>query len=1064
MRVVFVALCSLACWFGSLFVVVAQTPDWIAVDYTDLVDGRRLSHSGEAVETLLARLQGRPLPAGSDRPGDALTHVLLDPLLEPYAFVLSDTLDALDPARVRAVAWVDLGALWLPGERQPAWVELLRSRQYVVESDGSGRLRIALPADNGPGYAAGRGAPKAASAEEAEAAYRRAWPVLRHIFAAERARLGQGTDAPPLEVTSYVYRHAPEQTQFALGREPFVTRVDSTAPDGTRPALDLAAWQRFLDSGLQLEGARLEADGTLRLFGSQSARPTTMLGQPISLADMAVAHRAIFHGGLAEPYMSLDRGFSPQAAIVNYGGRLRDTRMGLVSLLCDIRFKTFSLGLGIREGADLRQSLREVIRNFQTHIERFSANKDSARVGAQQTRLWFYPDTVDLTVSAEGDVLAMRRPRMAAASERVEQDGGTARSVPPWTQATVSGVNADYDRLAAFFPELADLDQVVRLLSLFTWLQQARLEGLPVPDLDVLLTTELPALATPRAYPQLLTFTALPRAGAETAVDVFDRVPFGEALERLNPTASPGPALARLERAIAALDPSHPQSGEFLSTLTGRDRSQLSASGADQLAFAAERLRMHRTVLETPDDDVRRRVAPRIQAGEGIRVFSVAIGGLDLDMKSAVSRARGRKLGMGAAPGMATVLPASLGLALSGRPGSAGPPSSWSRDPAGLPTARVPSHGSKARGLEHQRGVEATRIQTLYASSSIDARLRELRYDDNGNLETMLRYDDGRRIHYRWVADASGRMFRAELLLATLPPDTFSAMPERVPEGLTIFQVQDRVGADRIPVRLQARPNADVPQQIEATLPRAELQRLILGHSADFAAGRPLGGLTTFPPQLGTVSTMMLLQQFRQSVEPWDETATIAFGETRADILARSLNEWWGDDGSYASVVGTHPLRSVARWEAMGTLSGPVSLVYLAGHSNGHDRLKEIREVWKAGPVLSAMPKGGAPRMTVIVADEPPAVLARRLTRFAADPAYAGHALAIWSLAGPLRRDLPARWLDADRLLAIGIGSETIVSRRRFEQALKTLSDAVQQSSSGAIRPEELPGPLLWYY
>lgn len=1055
-RTVSIVLASLVCLLGSWSVAVTQAPDWIVVDYTDLLDGRRLSHSGESVETLLTRLQGRALPVGNGRPGDALTHVLLDPLLEPYAFVLSDALDALEPARSKAIAWIELGSLWLPGERQPAWVELLRSRQFLVESDGAGQLRLVLPADNGTGYTAGRGAPRATSVKEAEAAYRLAWPVLRHVFAAERARLAKGAEAPHLEVTSFVYRHAPEWTQFTLGREPFVTRVDSTAPDGMRPPLDLEALGRFLEGGLQLEGARLEADGTLRLFGSQPASPPTMLGHEISLADVAVAHRAIFHGGLAEPYMSLDRGFSPQAAIVNYGGRLRDTRLGLVSLLCDIRFKTFSLGLGILEGTDLRESLRKVIDRFRTHIERFSANEDSAQVGAQQTRLWFYPDTVDLTVSVEGDVLAMRRPRLAAASERVEQDGGTARTVPPWTQATVSGINADYDRLAGFFPELADLDQVVRLLSLFTWLQQARLEGLPVPDLDVLLTTELPALATPRTYPQLLAFTALPRAGAETAVDVFDRVPFGEALERLNPTAAPGPAHERLERAIAVLDPAHPQSGEFLSSISGRDRSQLSASAADQFAYAAERLRMHRTVLETPGEDVRRRVVPRMQAGEGIRVFSIAIGGLDLDMKSALSRARGRKLGLGAAPGTATVLPASLGLTLS---------PAWKRDPRGLPPQRIPQHGSNGgSGVEHRRRVEATRIQTIYASSSIDARLRSLKYGDDGILESIERYEDRRRIHYRWVADKSGKTFRAESLLEPLAPDAFAAIPDRMAPGLTIFQVRDRVGEKRIPVRLQSRPTADSQQQIEATLPRTELQRLVLGHSADFAAGRPLGGLTTFPPQLGSVSTLMLLQQPSHAAEPWDEMAGTGFGETRADVLARSLNEWWGDDGAYASVVGTDPLRSAERWEAMGSIRGPVSLVYLVGDSTAADRLKEIRKVWKAGPVQTALSGGGAPRLTVVLSDEPPAVLARRLTRIARDPSYTGHALAVWSLAGPLRRDLPARWLDADRLAAIGIGSETIVTRRRFEQSLKTLSDAIQQASSEATRLEELAGPFLWYY
>ncbi|MDH3785720.1 MAG: hypothetical protein OEV00_10395, partial [Acidobacteriota bacterium] len=893
--------------------VAQDRPDWIPIDYSALVDSRQLSHSGESVEDLLAKLQGRPLPAAGERPGDRLRHVLLDRLLEPYAFILSDTLDSLDPQRGSAIGWVELGSLWLPGERQPAWVELLRSRQLVVESNGSGRLRLVLPADNGETRYPGRGAPQESSSIEAEAAYRKAWPIVRHIAAAEQRRLG-GDSPVELQVSSYVYRHSPERSQFVLGREPFATTVAAVAPDGRRPPLGLTELERFLASGLQLEGARLEPDGGLRLFGSQTAERATMLGTPLTLADLAVAYRAIFHGGLAEPYMSLDRGFSPQAALVNYGGRLRDTRLGWVSLLCDIRFKTFSLGLGIREGDDLRESVRRVVDGFQTHIERFSADADSASVGAQQTRLWFYPDTVDLTVAAEGDVLAMRRPRMAAASERVGDGGGGG--VPPWTAATVGGINADYDRLAQVFPELRDLDQVVRLLSLFTWLRQAQLEGLTIPDLDVLLNAELPGMSTPRTYPQLLTFTALPAAGSKVAVDVFDRVPFGEALDRLNPTDRPGPAHARLERAIAALDPDQPESRQFMATIEGRDRSLLSASAADQLAFGAERLRMHKTVIGTPGDDVRERVAPRVRAGEGIRVYSVAIGGLDLDMKSALARAEGRKLGFGATSGASAVLPASLAAASAAGGRAAGPRAEWAVDPVGMPRPTIPAHGpTTTLDLAYRFSENATRIETLYDIYGVAPRRRLVEYDTNGVLSAFGRFDEGRRHRYRLLAGASGRgSVRAEINVLTVGLDPFVPPSVDLGDGLATFQIREREGDARIPIRLQGMPDGGTPGEIEGTLPRAELQRLILGPTADLAQGRVLGGLGQLPPQLGPVSTLMLLQQAANAGVPWGRAVEEGFGETRADTLARSLNEWWSGAPPYVSIVGTHPTESVTRW------------------------------------------------------------------------------------------------------------------------------------------------------
>ena len=113
----------------------AAAPDtWVEIHYGAIVDGRRLSHSGESVESLLENLGGRPLPAPGERPADALAYRLLDPLLEPYAFVLSDALDSLGPAPDPPM--VEVGHLYIPGARQPAWAELLRSRRWIVESDG----------------------------------------------------------------------------------------------------------------------------------------------------------------------------------------------------------------------------------------------------------------------------------------------------------------------------------------------------------------------------------------------------------------------------------------------------------------------------------------------------------------------------------------------------------------------------------------------------------------------------------------------------------------------------------------------------------------------------------------------------------------------------------------------------------------------------------------------------------------------------------------------------------------------------------------------------------------
>ena len=114
------------------------TVRWVRVDYGALIDGRRLTHSGEPVGVLLSRL--------AQGPGDALAYRLLDPILELYAFVLPDALDTLGPPH--DPPWVEAGPLWESGEAQPAWVELARARRFLLESDGSGHLRACLPASS----------------------------------------------------------------------------------------------------------------------------------------------------------------------------------------------------------------------------------------------------------------------------------------------------------------------------------------------------------------------------------------------------------------------------------------------------------------------------------------------------------------------------------------------------------------------------------------------------------------------------------------------------------------------------------------------------------------------------------------------------------------------------------------------------------------------------------------------------------------------------------------------------------------------------------------------------
>src|SRR5262245_42798780 len=91
-RALIVLAVTAAAWGASQ--APDSKPSWLRVDYRSLVDGRKLTHSGEPVAALLEKLGGRPRPPTGTRSDDALAHRLLDPVLEPYAFVLEDALDA----------------------------------------------------------------------------------------------------------------------------------------------------------------------------------------------------------------------------------------------------------------------------------------------------------------------------------------------------------------------------------------------------------------------------------------------------------------------------------------------------------------------------------------------------------------------------------------------------------------------------------------------------------------------------------------------------------------------------------------------------------------------------------------------------------------------------------------------------------------------------------------------------------------------------------------------------------------------------------------------------------
>ncbi|MDQ7006823.1 MAG: hypothetical protein Q9Q40_06290 [Acidobacteriota bacterium] len=1023
--------------------------EWVEVDYSSLVDRRRLTHSGQAVGEWLDRLAAEPGNSGTRE----LALPLLDPLLEPMAFVLPDALDTLQGVPGREL--VELGWLWEPGEAAPAWVELLRARKWLLESDGEGFVRVFLPAPE-------NGIPSALAARRA---FERAWPGLRHPLAAEWRRLQAAGKRPPqLKVEVYPYRHDLAHSRFFLGTVPHGRTLDTQTP-APAAEVDLGIFEPFLGAGgWQIEGARLR-EGELVLTGSRPPEPKPIPGGPLTLADVAVAYRAVFHGSLAPPYMSLDRSAWPHRLVVNFGGRLADTRLGWISLLCDARFKTFSTGFGPRSWLDRRAAIHQHVPGFLTHVERFARDPRSVGSSGQQTRLWFYPDEVDLTLSSQGDLLALRRVRMAAAAEKVGSldDAGRPRSVAPWTRALTREINASYDRLARVFPELEGLDQLSRLLSLFTWLRHLRDAGQATGDLDLLLAVPLPAFPTPRTFPQMVVVPAIPASGPG-AIDLFPRLPVVRAMDNLLPRAGERlPAALRLRRIQGVLDRRHRGEARMLEALGRQGAGANGEEALDRLVFEAERVRLHRLSLATVGETARQRLLARDQAGEKLRVFSLSIGGLDLDFSRALATARSVSMGLGRAVARPTPSPA-VARGPAGRP----PPAekaeqrSWLDLPDALEAPVMPAHGAGVPGSSRFRSRRQAAVEARRGLSEVDLlpsspwrHLRRLELEAGGRLGAILRIESGRSLHYR-LARLRGKL-SARQLPWPAGPRWGPALSAPGP-GVVVGRLQPapRPGGLRLEI---PRPGEE-PGWVE--LGPASARRLLLGPEVDLAP--PGTGVPSLVPPGGPLAGLrsLLLELPPRLLDPLGPGAAPLPPVLDPLRVAPALSRWWAGTGSSVAVL-VRGKNGLARRQALrATGSLPALLLPAEGLVGPAAAFGErLAGAWE-GPVH----RGGLPAkvepVVLFVSADPPGRAWEQVQAIARQRSMKGRALAVLTLSGASAPGVAPRVVQAGSLAGLGVASRQPGDEAMLIDELLDWARALSTGEGGP--PEGAGGPFTWLY
>ena len=284
-----------------------------------------------------------------------------------------------------------------------------------------------------------------------------------------------------------------------------------------------------------------------------------------------------------------------------------------------------------------------------------------------------------------------------------------------------------------------------------------------------------------------------------------------------------------------------------------------------------------------------------------------------------------------------------------------------------------------------------------------------------------------------------------------------------LPEGLALFEVAADADADGL--RLTWSASGAEPRS--ATVPGPLLRRLVLGHEVDLTPSVPLSGLSPLPDELSASDVLLVREVPGGAIPPWESEQPPVAGDADPIRLAQALRRWWSADTVVADLpvaVGTS-VSAVTHWSES-PLPGkkPLLLIPAAALPPPLDDLQSsLLASWPVGPVAEDLPAKKLPGLVVLVSGEPPALLGQRVRTLARDPAMQDRLLAVFSLSGPLRADLPASLLAEGKLAGLGVAHTPPVNLPGWVSRLRGFADELKRSG-GRVRVERIDGPFLWYF
>ncbi|HUU89020.1 MAG TPA: hypothetical protein VMX17_14895 [Candidatus Glassbacteria bacterium] len=446
-----------------------KSTKWTSISYSDLLDKNAIIRTGQTLESAL---------------GDPNLKGAVQPFVDKYSFLLQYSIEMIYGPDL--VPHINVIKHYKIDSKQPAWVGILRGGRISIFADNKNHVRVFLI-----GY-------------DPRKAYESNYSIIRHCL--NGLLPNDGTN---LTVEVFAYRNDYGNSEFRVNRKPYIFEASNFPSPVNSVPLDLIGLSDFFERNGQLEGAKLDRKNGLILYAKKSSNQT-IAGHNISLADFAVAYRAIFHAGDNKAFISLDPHKDPTKVTVNFGGFLEDTRIGAVVLESDKRFKTITSGLDPNSFRDLRRPTRQFIPSFMTSCERNLVSKHFTETDKWiGTRFWFYPDSVEIESDFTYEYAKITKSEFKADAERSKNDFLSLEEFEKKKKATLSPgiweniehLNNNYLKYARVYPEIEELTCVARLMGICSWLQRANPTWL---DLDALLSVELPPFQTDREKTQLL--------------------------------------------------------------------------------------------------------------------------------------------------------------------------------------------------------------------------------------------------------------------------------------------------------------------------------------------------------------------------------------------------------------------------------------------------------------------------------------------------------------------------------------------------------------------------------